>query len=52
MFKIGKYRHKEKGFEIVVTNTGIYILPNAPMSMRINEIFDEEKWERITGKEK
>lgn len=24
MFKMGKYRHKEKRFEIVVTNTGIY----------------------------
>lgn len=52
MFKQGKYRHKEKKFEIVVTATGIYISPNAPMSMRIEEIFNEEKWEQITGKEK
>lgn len=52
MFKLGKYKHKEKGFEVVVTNTGIYISPSAPMSMRIDEIFNEEKWEQIIGKEK
>ena len=44
LFTKGKYKH-ETGFEIMVTETGdILISPDHPLSLRLSEIFDKNKW--------
>lgn len=47
LFTKGKYKH-ETGFEIMVTETGdILISPDHPLSLRLSEIFDKNKWTKV-----
>lgn len=43
-FKDGTYKH-EDGFVIMVQNGTVMISPNHPLSIRISDVFDTEKWE-------
>lgn len=46
-FKIGTYQH-ESGFKVVVRKDNtIYISPDAPRFIRIEDFFDAEKWTKI-----
>ncbi len=43
----GVYKH-ESGFTIMVTDDGTIMLsPNHPLSMRLSELFDTTKWNKI-----
>lgn len=47
LFTKGNYKH-ETGFEIMVTETGdILISPDHPLSLRLSEIFDKNKWTKV-----
>ena len=47
LFTKGKYKH-ETGFEIMVTENGdILISPDHPLSLRLSEIFDKNKWTKV-----
>ena len=47
LFTKGKYKH-EIGFEIMVTENGdILISPDHPLSLRLSEIFDKNKWTKV-----
>lgn len=47
MFKKGLYKHEE-GFTVLVTEDGkIMLSPDHPLSMRLSEIFNTEKWARV-----
>lgn len=46
-FNKGTYKH-ESGFVIMVTDDGTIMLsPNHPLSMRLSELFDTTKWNKI-----
>ena len=46
-FNKGTYKH-ESGFTIMVTEEGTIMLsPNHPLSMRLSELFDTTKWNKI-----
>lgn len=45
-FKDGKYQHTS-GFIIQIENGDILLSPNHPMSIRLSELFDKEKWKEI-----
>ena len=47
LFNNGMYRH-ESGFLVSVNNDIVMLTPDAPMSMRIEDIFDSKKWEQVT----
>lgn len=47
MFEKGLYRHEE-GFTVLVTEDGkIMLSPDHPLSIRLSEIFNTEKWTRV-----
>lgn len=47
-FKIGTYKH-ESGFTLMVTENGVIMLsPNHPLSLRLSELFNSDKWEKIS----
>lgn len=47
-FKAGTYKHEE-GFIIMVTEDGAIMLsPNHPLSLRLSDLFDTTKWEKIS----
>lgn len=46
LFNDGTYRH-ESGFEIAVCDGQILISPDHPLSMRLSEIFNSNKWQKI-----
>lgn len=46
LFNDGTYRH-ESGFTIVVVQGNVMISPNHPLSLRLSELFDKSKWEKI-----
>lgn len=45
-FKDGTYKH-EKGFTIKVENGTVYVSPDAPLSLRLSELFNPKLWEVI-----
>lgn len=47
LFNVGVYKH-DTGFSIIVTDDNqIMLTPNAPLALRLSEIFDTEKWTKI-----
>ena len=47
MFEKGLYIHEE-GFTVLVTEDGnIMLSPDHPLSMRLSELFNAEKWTRV-----
>lgn len=47
MFEKGLYKHEE-GFTVLVTEDGkIMLSPNHPLSMRLSDLFNTEKWTRV-----
>lgn len=47
MFEKGLYKHEE-GFTVFVTEDGkIMLSPDHPLSMRLSELFNTEKWTRV-----
>lgn len=47
IFNEGTYKH-ESGFTIMVTDSGdIMLSPNHPLSIRLSELFDTTKWDKI-----
>lgn len=47
-FKTGTYKHKS-GFTLMVTENGVIMLsPNHPLSLRLNELFNSDNWEKIS----
>jgi hypothetical protein len=47
MFEKGSYKHEE-GFTVLVTDDGkIMLSPDHPLSMRLSELFNTEKWTRV-----
>lgn len=47
MFEKGLYKHEE-GFTVLVTEDGkIMLSPDHPLSIRLSEIFNTEKWTRV-----
>ena len=47
MFEKGLYKHEE-GFTVLVTEDGkIMLSPDHPLSIRLSEIFNAEKWTRV-----
>lgn len=47
-FKTGTYKH-ESGFTLMVTENGVIMLsPNHPLSLRLSELFNSDKWEKIS----
>lgn len=47
-FKDGTYKH-EAGFTIMVVSGITMISPDHPLSLRLSEIFDPNKWLEIGG---
>lgn len=47
LFNDGTYRH-ESGFTIIVVQGNVMISPNHPLSLRLSELFDKSKWEKIS----
>lgn len=47
LFNNGMYKH-ESGFMVLVNSDIVMLTPDAPMSMRIEDIFDSRKWEQVT----
>lgn len=47
-FKDGTYQH-ESGFTIMVVSGIIMISPDHPLSLRLSELFDTNKWSEIGG---
>ena len=47
-FKDGTYKH-EAGFTIMVVSGIIMISPDYPLSLRLSELFDTDKWSEIGG---
>lgn len=45
-FKDGIYKH-EKGFEISVSNGKVFVSSGCPLSMRLSEFFDPDKWKEV-----
>lgn len=46
-FNEGTYKH-ENGFTIMITSNGVIMLsPNHPNSMKLSELFDTTKWDKI-----
>lgn len=45
-FKDGTYKH-ETGFVITVISGVVMISPNHPLSIRLAELFDTEKWKEV-----
>lgn len=47
MFEKGLYKHEE-GFTVLVTEDGkIMLSPDHPLSMRLCELFNTEKWTKV-----
>ena len=47
MFEKGLYKHDE-GFTVLVTGDGTIMLsPDHPLSMRLSELFNKEKWTKM-----
>lgn len=47
MFEQGLYKHEE-GFTVLVTEDDkIMLSPDHPLSMRLSELFNAEKWTRV-----
>lgn len=46
-FNDGTYKHAS-GFTIMVLDGEIMLSPNHPLSMRLSELFDVTKWEKIS----
>ena len=47
-FKDGTYKH-EAGFTTMVVSGIIMISPDHPLSLRLSELFDTDKWSEIGG---
>ena len=45
-FKDGTYKH-ESGFVITVVSDEVMISPNHPLSIRLADLFDTEKWKEV-----
>lgn len=45
-FKDGTYKH-DNGFVVTVVSGVIMISPNHPLSIRLSELFDAEKWKEM-----
>ena len=51
LFSPGVYEHIDKQFTIAIRARGdIYLSPNAPLSMRLSDIFDVSKWNKVDDK--
>ena len=46
MFVYGTYKHIS-GFKVKIDSTGVYISPDAPLSMRISEFLNPNNWKII-----
>ena len=47
MFEKGLYKHEE-GFIVLVTeDSKIMLSPDHPLSMRLSELFNAEKWTKV-----
>lgn len=46
LFNDGTYQH-ESGFLIVVINGAVMISPDHPLSMRLSELMDNNKWKKV-----
>lgn len=46
-FTDGKYRHSS-GFTILVNNGEVMLSTGHPLSMRLSDLFDVTKWEKIS----
>lgn len=46
LFVYGTYEHVS-GFRVKIDSTGVYFSHDAPLSMRISEIFDPKNWKII-----
>lgn len=46
LFNDGTYRH-ESGFIIFVIDSKVMLSPDHPLSMRLSDIFDTNKWQKI-----
>lgn len=45
-FVYGTYEHVS-GFKVKIDSTGVYVSPDAPLSMRISEMFNTNNWKII-----
>lgn len=50
LFNDGMYKH-ESGFMVYVNGKIIMLTPDAPMSMRIDEFFNSDKWTDVSHEE-
>lgn len=51
LFVYGTYEHVS-GFRVKIDSTGVYVSPDAPLSMRISEMLNANNWKRIEDNEK
>ena len=45
-FVYGTYQHVS-GFRVKIDSTGVYVSPEAPLSMRISEFLNPKNWKII-----
>lgn len=50
LFVYGTYEHTN-GFRVKIDSTGVYISPDAPLSMRISEFLDMSNWKLVNETE-
>ena len=46
LFVYGTYEHVS-GFKVKIDSTGVYVSPDAPLSMRISEFLNPKNWKII-----
>jgi hypothetical protein len=46
LFVYGTYEHVS-GFRVKIDSTGVYVSPDAPLSMRISEFLNPKNWKII-----
>ena len=46
IFRYGTFEHVS-GFRVKIDSSGVYISPDAPLSMRISEMFDTKNWKMV-----
>lgn len=46
MFVYGTYEHVS-GFRVKIDSSGVYVSPDAPLSMRISEFLNSKNWKII-----
>lgn len=51
MFVYGTYEHVS-GFRVKIDSTGVYVSPDAPLSMRISEMLNTKNWKLIEENDK